>query len=279
MSSQSLRWSSAHLFNDPFELSHLSQPDFSPDKLLQSIIKEAISMLFGPIEPSGKSNRLVAAVARWREEERFGSEEEAEQVLSQLLGQIAQQQQQSIDSYMAAWQQFSSALRVCSFSDKPTNRHAWQRYGENHAGIALRFNTGEGTALPEPRKVSYSTIPPLITSLKQQVAVTYGRENPPSPQGFIAGMLNKSKDNNIEREWRCFCTDKAELSTDDQLWHSQKEFSEAELKAVYLGLMTSQQNKSAVIKLVKEKYKGTKVYQAEKLPNRYEIDFVQVGTR
>ena len=279
LNSQSLRWSSPHLFNDPFEPSHLSEPDFTADTLLTGMIKEAISMLFGPTEPSGKSNRLVAAVARWRDEERFGSEEEAAQVLKQLLGQISQQQHEAIDTYMASWRQFSRTLRICSFSSKPANQYAWQRYAENHAGIALRFSAGDDTALPKPRKVSYSTVPPLVTSLKQQIAVTYGRENAPSPDGFLDSMLSKSKDNNVEREWRCFSSDEAEPNADEQLWYTNKKFSAPELKAVYLGLATSPQDKNAVIKLVKEKYPKTKVYQAEKLPNRYEIDFVPLGSR
>ncbi|WP_101759662.1 DUF2971 domain-containing protein [Oceanicoccus sp. KOV_DT_Chl] len=160
LNSQSLRWSAPHLFNDPFELSHLSRPDFTPEKLLAGMIKEAINMLFAPSDPTGKNNRLVAAVARWREEERFASEEEAEQVLNQLLSQIANQQQESIDKYLAEWQRYARTLRICCFSDKPANIYSWRSYADNHAGIALRFSAGDDTSLTQPRKVTYSTTPP-----------------------------------------------------------------------------------------------------------------------
>ncbi len=279
LNSQSLRWSAPHLFNDPFELSHKSEPDFTSDSLLKGMIKEAIGMLFGPSDPTGKSNRLVAAVARWRDEERFGSEDEATQVLNQLLSQIAQQQQESIDTYMTAWRQFSSSIRICSFSDKPNNMVAWQRYGENHSGIALRFSAGEDTALPDPKRVTYSLVPSLVTSLKEQVAVTYGKETAPTPGSFLDKMLNKNKINSVEREWRCFSSEKPDADSDESLWYANKQFSAPELKAVYLGLATSRMDKDNVIKLIKEKYKNTKVYQAVALPNRYEIDFVQVATK
>ncbi|WP_085756929.1 DUF2971 domain-containing protein [Oceanicoccus sagamiensis] len=279
LNSQSLRWSAPHLFNDPFELSHKSEPDFTPDTLLKGMIKEAVAMLFGPSDPTGKSNRLVAAVARWREEDRFGSEEEATQVLNQLLSQIATQQQEGIDTYMSAWRQFSRSLRICCFSDKPNNMDAWQRYGENHAGVALRFSAGDDTALPNPKRVTYSQVPPLVTSLKQQVAVTYGKETAPSPDSFLEKMLNKSKSNNVEREWRCFSSEEPDAMSDESLWYANKQFSAPELKAVYFGLGTSRTDKDNVIKLIKEKYKSTKVYQAVALPNRYEIDFVQLATK
>lgn len=279
LNSQSLRWSAPHLFNDPFELSHLSRPDFTPEQLLSGMIKEAINMLFAPSEPTGKNNRLVAAIARWRDEERFASEDEAEQVLSQLLSQVANQQQEAIDQYLNAWQQFSRTLRICSFCDKPANMYSWRAYADNHAGIALRFSTGEDTALPTPRKVTYNPVPPLITSLKEQVAVTYGKEKSPSADSFIDKMLSKDKTQNVEREWRCFASDTEAAESDASLWYSNKQFSTPELKSVYLGLATSRQDRDAIIKLVKEKYRNTKVYQAQRLPGKYEIEFNQVATR
>jgi hypothetical protein len=118
-----------------------------------------------------------------------------------------------------------------------------------------------------------------VTSLKEQVAVTYGKEIAPSADNFIDKMLSKNKNNNIEREWRCFSTDELDANSDEDSWYSNKKFSAPELKAIYIGLATSRQDKDAVIKLVKEKYKNTKVYQAIALPNRYEIDFVQIATK
>ncbi len=279
LNSQSLRWSSPHLFNDPFELDHNSKPDFTPETLLKGMIKEAITLLFGPSEPRGKNNRLVAAIARWRDEERFSSEDEAAVVLKQLLGQMAQQQQTSIDSYISAWQQFARALRICTFSDKPNNMFCWQRYAENHAGIALRFSAGEDTALPEPHRLGYSTAPPLVASLKQQIDVAYGREAAPDTSQFTEKLLSKNKANNVEREWRCFSTERAEADNDEQLWYSNKKFSAPELKAVYLGLATNRQDKETIIQLVKKKYKNTRVYQAETINGRYDIEFVQLGLK
>jgi len=275
LNSQSLRWSAPHLLNDPFEVHHKSNPDFTPQTLLSSMIKEAVSLLFGPNEPTGKANRIIAAICRWREEDRFASEEEAEQVLKQLLSQIAQQQQESIDLYMTQWRNFSRSLRICSFIDKPNNQYGWQRYADNHAGIALRFSTGHDTALTNPKRVHYDPTPPTIISLKQQIAVTYGREKTPTAntEDFVDKVLRKNRINHAEREWRCFSIDTSEPNVDEQLWYTNKKFTTPELKAVYLGLACSSENKNAVINLVRNNYKSTKIYQAHTLPNRYEIDF------
>jgi hypothetical protein len=279
LNSQSLRWNSPHLFHDPFELNHRCKLDFTSNDLLKGMIKEAIGMLFGPSAPSGKNNRLVAAITRWREEERFASEDEAEIVLKQLLGQLAQQQQESIDNYLAQWRQFASSVRIATFSDKPDNMFCWQRYAENHNGIALNFSAGKDTALPEAHRINYNLAPPQLTSLKQQIAVGYGREKFPPSEVFLDKLLIKNKANNVEREWRCFSMETNDAGPDEQLWYSNKKFSTPELKAVYLGLGTSSQNKEDVIKLIKEKYKNTRIYQAKTLAGHYDIDFEPVRTR
>ncbi len=273
LNSQSLRWSAPHLFNDPYEPDYLSGADFSPEVLLSNLVKHAISLLFGRDEPSGKSNKLVAAIARWRQEERFASEEEAEEVLKQLLGQMAIHQQKDIDQYLNEWRKFASQLRICCFSDKPNNAFSWQRFSDQHRGIALRFSCGDDSSLPNPRKVVYDSTPPRITNLKQQTAVIFGREKAPSSDDFLEKFLKKSRiHNKDEREWRCLeLNDDQQDAADPQFWYSNNKFANTELKAVYLGLATTKPEKEALINLVKAKYPRCKIYQAEKTANDYNI--------
>ena len=273
--SQSLRWSAPSQFNDPFELSHNTRLEFGTEGLLKAVIKDAITMLFGPNEPTGKSNKLVAAIARWRSEDRFQSEDEAEVVLRQLLGQIVEQHYITIDAYMSEWREFAAGLRICSFSDKPDNMVNWLQYGSNHSGIAMKFSCGEDTSLPQPQRMTYSTVPPVITDLSEQVDVIYGRRPAPDPEDFINKLLVKDKNRSTEKEWRCFSTDTA----DDGLYYTNNDFSATELKAVYFGLATSVEDKEAILKIIKEKYSKTRVFQAVGLAGRYAIEFEQVATR
>lgn len=279
LNSQSLRWSTPSLFRDPFELDHLSGPDFDDSSLLKAAIGEAVHLLFGHNEPSGKSNRLIAAIARWREEERFGSEDEASAVLEQLLGQMLTQQQEDIKQFMAAWQSYAQQLRVCCFADKPNNMHNWHKYADNHSGISLRFVAGDDTILAKPRRMTYSTTPPTVTAKKDQVDVMFGRIPAPSQDDFEDKLLTKNKDNSNEREWRCFFSEQQTADQDEQLLYSNKAFPSTELKAVYFGLATAPQDKQAIVKLLKEKFPQTRAYQARALPGRYEIDFDAVATK
>ncbi len=278
LNSQSLRWSAPHLFEDPFEPDYRTQPDFTSDTLLRGMVREAISLLFGRQEPTGRANQLVAAIARWRQEERFADEDEAESVLNQLLGQIVRQQQASIDDYMDAWRQFTGSLRLCCFCDKPDNMAAWKRYGDNHNGIALKFRAGEDSALPEPRAVAYSPTPPQVTSLQEQVAVMYGRQSAPSTVDFTNKLLHKDREDRAEREWRCFEFEKDPIG-DPELWYTNKTFPPDELKAVYLGLNLASAERETIKALLREHFGKVRLYQARALPGHYALEFEQVGFR
>ena len=274
LNSQSLRWSAPSLFDDPFEPDHETELDFSAEGMVKGAIKDAIGMLFGPQEPSGRDNKLVAAICRWRDEERFGSEDEAEVVLKQLFGQLAEQHYEKVDVYMKAWHQFSKKIRIASFSDKPDNMTAWTTLAANHSGIALKFACGDETSLPSPKRLAYTATPPEVTNLKEQVDVLFGRQQAPNNEEFILKLLQKDKALSGQKEWRCFSFDSAE----DGLLYTNKPFEPAELKAVYLGLACSEEDKTAIIKVIKEKLKKTKVYQAKKAPAGYAVEFDQVAT-
>src|SRR5690625_4800693 len=84
LSSRQLRWHGPHLLGDPFELTHQSPLGFDPATLLDAAIRTATAMIFARELPRSNSP-LMAVVRRWREEERFDSQEEAEEVLTELL--------------------------------------------------------------------------------------------------------------------------------------------------------------------------------------------------
>lgn len=273
LSSQTLRWSAPNLFNDPFELQHNSTPDLTAENLLDVLLREALIMLFGPDVPSGRHNRLVNVMARWREQERFCDEQEADTVLRELLGQIAQLQASRVDDYMVEWRRFARTVRIACFSEKPDSLSGWQRFADHHRGVALRFNCGEGTALPRPQRVLYQAHAPLVTSRKEQLEVIYGRREQPSAEDFPAKLLVKGRHDHLDMEWRCFDRDEDDDDSDDTLWYSNRKFPAHELRAVYFGANMVRDHKEQFAKLLRASYPTVRIYQAEVARGRYELEF------
>lgn len=273
LSSQTLRWSAPHLFSDPFELHYESRPDVSAEGLLDVLLREALIMLFGPDAPTGRHNRFVNIMARWREQERFCDEEEAQGVLRELLGQIAEIQTRQVDDYMQQWRRFARATRIACFSEKPNNVTCWQRFADRHRGIALRFECGEDTGLPKPQRVNYQGAAPVVTNRQEQLEIIYGRRSPPSVDEFPAKFLIKGRQDHLEQEWRCF---ESASDSDDQepaLWFDLRKFPAHELRAVYFGTLTAHADKELIVKLMRANYPTAKIYQAAAVSGRFEIEF------
>lgn len=274
LSSRRLRWSAPHLFSDPFELTHRTPLNFDPLTLLDGVIRSATGMIFSRESPKSHS-ALATVIRRWREEERFASPEEAEEVLKELLSRMVDQRQASIEEMMADWRKFTRELRICCFSARADNLDSWQLFADHHRGVALRFRCGEYTALPEPKPMEYSPNRPEITTFKEQINAILHQEKVNVQSRFLDKFLVKPPMASEQQEWRCFyqATDQASSrEADDNLWYDDRPFEKSDLESAYLGAFISPEDKQRVLTLLRETYPETKVFQAEPIPGKYEIE-------
>jgi len=278
LSAQRLRWSAPHLLFDPFELTHQTQLNFDPLTLLEGAIRTATGMIFSREDPKSRS-ALATVIRRWRDEERFASPEEAEEVLKELMARMVDQRQISIEETMADWRRFTRELRTCCFSAKPDNLPSWQRYADNHQGVALRFQCGEFTALPEPKPVEYSPNRPEITTFKEQINAILHHEDVNAQDRFLQKFLVKPPMAGDEHEWRCFYHAKDQASSrenDDALWYDDRPFEKSGLSSVYLGAFMPNSDKQRITSLVQDQYPNANIFQAQPIPGKYEIEFTRL---
>jgi len=274
LSSQTLRWSAPHLFRDPFELNHTSDPHITAQSLLDVLLREALIMLFGPDEPSGRHNRLVNVMARWREQQKFVDEDQASDVLRDLLGQIANIQMDKIQTYLGEWRQYATLARIICFSDSVDSLPCWDQFADRHRGLALRFECGPNTNLSHPQRVTYAGHSPVVTSRNEQLDIIYGRRNEPVAEDFHTKLLTKSRHQAAEMEWRCFDQGNAEdKDSDPSLWYDNWHFPAHELRAVYCGALMSEDERGQITRLLRASFPGTRLYQAKIVEGRYELEF------
>lgn len=280
LSSQRLRWSAPHLLSDPFELTHQTQLNFDPMTLLQGVIRTATGMIFSREEPRSQSP-LATVIRRWRDEERFASPEEAEEVLTELMSRMVDQRQATIDETMADWRRFTRELRLCCFSTKADNLPSWQRFADSHRGAVLRFRCGEFTALPDPKPIEYSPNRPEITTFKEQVNAILHHEEVNAQARFLEKFLIKPPMASDEQEWRCFYHAREQASSrenDDNLWYDDRPYEKSDLTSVYFGAFMAVKDKQRLLAIARERYPNAKVFQAHPIAGRYEIEFTRVKT-
>ncbi|WP_111640374.1 DUF2971 domain-containing protein [Marinimicrobium alkaliphilum] len=278
LQSQRLRWSAPHLLGDPFELHHRTTLTFDPHSLLDAAIQTATAMIFSRDAPVGNSP-LTTVVRRWRDEDRFSSQEEAEEVLRDLMARMVDKRQEAIDEMMADWRRFTRHLRIVSFSAKPDNLACWQRFADSHRGAVIRMHCGGYTNLKEPHAVEYRANRPEISSLKEQLNAVLHNEQPKVQHSFGDKFLVKPQLASTEQEWRCFHNAEHEASSrenDDSLWYDDRPFERADISAVYFGAFMPSEDKRKLWDLLKEQYADARVFQAEPAPGKYEVAFKRI---
>lgn len=278
LQSQSLRWSAPNLFNDPFELNHLTSLSFDPQVILNAAIQAATAMIFAKDEPRG-SAPLTVVIRRWRDEERFQSPDEALDVLRELLSQMVDNRLQALDELMADWRKFCRTLRICCFADKPDNLAAWTHFADHHRGVAIRVQCGEFTSLPKPQQVAYRPSRPEITTMKEQLDVVLTNQEFRAQEHFFDKFTNKALHFSHEAEWRCFRQSKDELGPEakpESTWYDDIKFERSDITAVYFGALTDPKVMREIYGLVREKYSQAKIFQAKTSHGKYDIEFNRI---
>jgi hypothetical protein len=271
---QCLRWSAPHQFNDPFEPDHRTVLAFDPHVILDSVLRSVTGMIFSPNEPRGNAP-LMTVIRRWREEERFHTQEEAEEVLRELMSRMVDMRQKELEELMADWRRYTRQLRICCFSAKPDNLSCWRHYGDNHRGLVIRFNAQALCGDKPLRAVEYRQARPEITTLKEQLNAVLYNEQPDAREKFIEKFLHKPLFSSNEQEWRAFFedSDESSKSPDDNQWYDDLPFDPEALTGVYLGAAMSASQRKEFYELIKQLYPQCKIFQGQIPPGKYELDF------
>ena len=276
LSSKTLRWSAPYLFGDPFELDQETSFEFDKPELLENTIKLCSAMIFAREQPKGETP-LITAIRRWRDEERFSSPEEAESVLKELLSQMLDQRFELLNKMLSAWRQYNKTIRICSFSAKPEIIPCWQRFADNHRGIAIRFESNEYVSTKNPVPIEYEQERPELTTLRNQISGLLYNTPDTSKDKFQLMLQRKPIANKSEQEWRCFRqSPKQDITDDPNDWFDDIKFERSEVSAVYFGLQTSEEVKARILSIIKQDFSAAKLFQSHLGKNKYEIEMIKM---
>lgn len=318
LADRELHYDAPSLLNDPFQPDHNTELTFSREDLLSALIRQVVVLIFAQKAPEPPYNTLTRAICRWREEQRFDIEEEAEEVLRDLLERMSEQQEDGIKELMTAWREFAMHSHLCRFHEKNNSLHTWELFAAQHSGIALKFKCGSEYSIKHVRAVEYHDAPPMITTLKEQLdgffdvqPLTFDNES------FELKLCTQPRHRRLDKEWRGILTNKpskrsasdrpitqgpaiaAEEShiaqetnastpaqstppiteASESVNHAVQPFNEDDLKAVYLGLRTSNADKESVKSILRADYPQVKLYQALRHKGQYALEFESIALR
>ncbi|GAB1256605.1 hypothetical protein [Aurantivibrio plasticivorans] len=275
---RSLRWRASHLIDNPFEMTISTPLRFNQEQLLNSAIKTATNFIFTKEAPKGGSP-LMAAIRRWRDEERFGSPEEAEGVLRDLMMQMIEQRKEALDKTMAEWKLLARRVRVCDFTAKGDNFYAWSQLAEEHRGVILRFQSDGSEMFGKAEPIHYSDLRPEITPLKDQLAAILNGDKVEPKLQFLDKYYIKPTALKFQQGIRClFQQNDKETPIDDAPanWFIDREWGEDDLTGVQFGFATPLAEKQSIWDQVKQNFTGVKLFETKLLPGKFELEVERI---
>lgn len=278
LTEQKLRWSSPDRFGDPFELSAKSEFGFDLNTLLDSTIKLASSMIFAPEQPKGESP-FINAVRRWREEERFNSSEEAYGVLRELLSKIVGHRQAQLHLAYSKWQEYVRKVRTCCFVATADNISAWEQFGDQHRGVAIRFALGDEEPFNTAKAIIYQSERPQLTSLREQLGAILHNLKDTTADRFEDHFFIKGLHRKAEQEWRCITRSSQDVPITHMApaeWFDDLSFSTEQMTGVFFGFNTSDDSKNQILQLLQERYPQAKLFQAAQGKTTYTVEIVKL---
>ncbi|MBL4867116.1 MAG: hypothetical protein JKY67_12165 [Pseudomonadales bacterium] len=276
LKNKKLRWSAPHAFSDPFENSANTPLGFDQNDLTNMAVRSIASMIFARNDPLGEANPIKKAVRRWRAEDRFHSEEEAVEALSELLPTMIAQRFVEVETYFRSWVRYAYNARVLCLCDSFDDMGCWDSYGDQHRGLAIRFKVGEENCVDNPKRISYRTQRSVVTTLREQVGIFVGEQIPNDPDRLEDKLLVKPKQLTSQREWRSIWLPKNLLdpaNADMSVSYEDRPFAVGEVSAVYLGVSISELDREEVLAILSKDYPKAKIYQGEVKESEFELDF------
>lgn len=163
--------------------------------------------------------------------------------------------------------------KILCLSEVPTSILMWSHYAQNHSGIVLRFTDATfNNPLKRAKPMQYVKHMPSLfddDSFSDFLA-GYGSMEPRRIMDDL--IWSKSNQWAYEREWRVYAGD-GRISDAP---HEDIPFGANELDGVIFGMRTAQRDRTAVLRMLKEKYPHVELLQATANPTAYEMTLFSV---
>jgi Protein of unknown function (DUF2971) len=276
----SLRWSAPLLFNDPFDNQFDLQVNFSPDELLPALRNELQRVLynrggltFDTDSPFGQIIQLMGnRIPNMPPEQLMPILEPA---LQQTVANVPRFVQ-GINGLLQSGMQMSRLLCVSEVND---NLLMWSHYADSHSGVVIQLKCVEevDNAILAAKPIVYSDEIPTIGSVEDFTKLACGQAQ---RETILNSWLHtitftKSADWKYEKEWRVSAPHLRPVQT----LHDDYRENPIVFGEVIFGCSIKQEDKVALITLINSKpeYSHIKLYQAEKHPTKFDLNFVEIA--
>lgn len=276
LESQSVRYSSPILFNDPFDVQSGLHYEFDtssfPDKFMDSIEQLVLAPERPQVSEIGDFGRTILFM--WERKATHGYPKEGIRALfkgpfAALRDRMLELQEEFQSMW---WRDFLPRLRLFSVCEEKDNLLMWSHYAKYHTGVVFEFRV-----MPEldnplcvAKPVHYRSSPPALLTWKEFFDHAIHRR-PIDQTELLQYAYFKSDVWSYEKEWRVFDL----LPTPEKDLFSFYPLREGEIEAVYFGCRIDPVIRARLIELL-ARHPSAALYQGGKSADYFGLSFISM---
>lgn len=258
LKTNSLRWSSPKLFNDPSEFKRIPRFEPSLDKALEMFPNVITEVVNGSYQIDESKLTLISRQFLQLVKICIGNGIDlAERLKTDYKAVYSADKAYAEVMKLFADNDLINKARILCLTNNPTNPAMWANYADSNTGCLLGFRhiPELDTPLQEAKKVHYSSEKTIVGSGLD--FFLYGG----TPESYKASLndicFTKRQEWSYEQEWRVMSS----IKSDDGELYSDYKFYEEELESVTFGLKASEETKATVNQFISTKYHKCKLFQ------------------
>lgn len=273
--SETVRYSSPILFNDPFDVQAGLHFDFDVEKLPRVLFDRMASLVNAEKRPDIREGDPFseAILFMWDKKATHGfPEDDMWRLIQGPLTELKRQIEKVKVDYQAFWwDDFLPRVRIFSVSEGRDNLLMWSHYAMSHTGVVLSIRAlpEEDNALCVAKPALYRAAPPALFSEGEWIDYALGLRDFDLNALYHDYARVKSDVWSYEKEWRVWYP----AEQKGECLHVDHRLRKSELDAVYFGCRVDASAKDTITDLLAANYPETQKFQAYKPVEAYSLQF------
>jgi hypothetical protein len=267
----SLRWSTSHYFNDPFDIQFDLHVIVDRAAVKASVLEKLWDAHYGN-NPKNPVNALGMLIAAFRGRFPKLSKEEFNREFGEAIEESLQKGEKNIPRHQEEIRRFMADTKVLCLSEISDNLLMWSHYAEKHAGLVLRLrcmselDSAWGAAKP----VQYLDQMPRLLDEGLLSNLMSGSHSLDHRAVMDTLVYTKAKDWAYEREWR-LCSGAGRMRSEFE----DLPFNPLELDGLIFGCQMPRNDREEFTHLIRARYPHATLYEAKKADREFRLNIVQ----
>jgi hypothetical protein len=277
LKSRTVRYSSPLAFNDPFDIQSGLHFEFDLNSLHSKVLDRIQELASGPEEPPVDSGdvwgKIVLAARKYYPQHGF-PRDQWKQITDASFRELLMVIEQTRSNYKQHWRErLLPGIRVFCVTEERDNLLMWAHYARDHTGVVFEYWSlpEEDNPLSVARQVKYVNSPPPFFKEKEWLDDFMGIKKLDERALYAQYAYIKSNHWSYEREWRVWYP----MSDTTQMFDTMP-IRPSEFKAIYLGCRIDETTKQDVLRLLAKGFPKTRVFQAQKAEDAYELTYTEI---